>query len=95
MIGIQININDLIANEKYKELFENIDDEEEFVISAVDSPIIKNGKVIGVINDVDLDEGIMYGAVWGDAAISIDIQRKRISSIHLIKEEYGKYTESI
>ena len=49
----------------------------------------------GVINDVDLDEGIMYGAVWGDAAISIDIQRKRISSIHLIKEEYGKYTESI
>ena len=85
MVEVRGYINDLIANEEYKDIIKDIQDKEEFLVSMIDAPILYNGKVIGVINDIDLDENAWYGGIWGDLAIDIDVCCEYISSLNLIK----------
>lgn len=84
MIEVRGYIKDLIAKEEYKDFIKDIDNPDEFLVSAIDAPIICNGKAIGVINDVDLDEGIIYGVFWGNIAIEVDVCHECISSVQLI-----------
>lgn len=65
MVEVRGYINDLIANEEYKDIIKGIKDKEGFLVSMIDAPILYNGKVIGVINDIDLDENAWYGVLWG------------------------------
>ena len=85
MVEVRGYINDLIANEEYKDIIKDIQDKEGFLVSMIDAPILYNGKVIGVINDIDLDENAWYGVLWGNMAIDIDMCREYISSLNLIK----------
>ena len=85
MVEVRGYINDLIANEEYKDIIKGIQDKEKFLVSMIDAPILYNGKVIGVINDIDLDENAWYGVLWGNMAIDIDVCREYISSLNLIK----------
>lgn len=84
MIEVRGYIKDLIAKEENKDFIKNIDNPNEFLISAIDAPIIRNGNVIGVINDIDLDEGIIYGVFWGDIAIEVDVCNECITSVQLV-----------
>lgn len=85
MIEVRGYIDDLLVNKEQKDAIRDIEDRDEFLMSMIDTPIIYKGKVIGVINDIDLDENIWYGILWGDIAIDIDLCRKRMSSFQLIK----------
>lgn len=85
MIEVRGYIDDLLANKDQKDTIRDIEDQDGFLMSMIDVPIIYKGKVIGVINDIDLDENTWYGILWGDMAIGIDSCRKRISSFQLIK----------
>ncbi len=85
MVEVRGYINDLIANEEYKDIINGIQDKEGLLMSMIDAPILYNGKVIGVINDIDLDENAWCGIIWGDMVIDIDPCRGHISSFQLIK----------
>lgn len=85
MIEVRGYIDDLLANKEQKDVISGIEDQDEFLMSMIDTPIIYKGKAIGVINDIDLDENTWYGILWGDMAINIDLCRERISSFQLIK----------
>ena len=85
MIEVRGYIDDLLANKEQKDVIRNIEDQDEFLMSMIDAPIIYKGKAIGVINDIDLDENAWYGVLWGDLAIDIDVCREYISSLNLIK----------
>lgn len=85
MVEVRGYINDLIANEEHKDIIKGIQDKEGFLMSMIDAPILYNGKVIGVINDIDLDENAWYGVFWGNMAIDINVCREYISSLNLIK----------
>lgn len=85
MVEVRGYINDLIVNEEYKDIIKGIQDKEGFLVSMIDAPILYNGKVIGAINDIDLDENAWYGVLWGNLAIDIDVCRECISSLNLIK----------
>ena len=85
MIEVRGYIDDLLANKEQKDAIRNIEDRDEFLMSMIDAPIVYKGKAIGVINDIDLDENIWYGILWGDMAINIDLCREYISSFQLIK----------
>ncbi len=85
MVEVRGYINSLIANKEYKDLIKNVDDKDDFILSMIDAPIISNDKVVGVINDVDLDEGVWYGVLWGDMSIDINSCYEYICSLHLIK----------
>lgn len=84
MIEVRGYIKDLIAKKEYKDFIKDIDNPDEFLVSAIDTPIIRNGKAIGVINDIDLDEGIIYGVFWGDIEIEVDVCHECISSVQII-----------
>ena len=84
MIEVRGYIKDLIAKKEYKDFIKDIDSPDEFLVSAIDAPIIRNGKEIGVINDIDLDEGIIYGVFWGDIAIEVDVCNECITSVQLV-----------
>lgn len=85
MVEVRGYINELIVNEEYKDIIKGIRDKEGFLMSMIDAPILYNGKVIGVINDIDLDESTWYGVLWGNLAIDIDVCREYISSLNFIK----------
>jgi len=85
MIEVRGYIDDLLANKDQKDAIRNIEDQDEFLMSMIDSPIIYKGKAIGVINDIDLDENTWCGIIWGDMVIDIDPCRGHISSFQLIK----------
>lgn len=85
MIEVRGYINGLLANKEYKDFISGISDKEEFLMSMIDAPIIYKGKAIGVINDIDLDENIWCGVLWGDMAVDIDLCCEYISSLQLIK----------
>lgn len=85
MIEIHGNINDLIANKEYKDFIESVPSKKFFLTSMIDAPIMLNGKVIGVINEIDFDEETWYGVVWRDLAIDIDVCREQICSLQLVK----------
>lgn len=85
MIEVRGYIDDLLANKEQKDVIRNIEDQDEFLMSVIDAPILYNGKVIGVINDIDLDENTWYGVLWGNMAIDINVCREYISSLNLIK----------
>lgn len=85
MVEVRGYINDLIVNEEYKDIINSIQDKEGFLVSMIDSPILYNDKVVGVINDIDLDENAWYGVLWGNMAIDINVCREYISSLNLIK----------
>lgn len=61
MIEVRGYIDDLLANKEQKDVIRGIEDQDEFLMSMIDAPIIYKGKVIGVINDINLDENIWYG----------------------------------
>lgn len=85
MIEVRGYIDDLLVNEEQKDVIRDIEDQDGFLMSMIDAPIVYKGKAIGVINDINLDENIWYGILWGDMAIDIDLCRERISSFQLIK----------
>lgn len=85
MIEVRGYIDDLLANEEYKNFFADIENQEEFLMTMIDAPIIQNGKPIGVINDLDFEDGTWGGVIWGNMQIEIDPCNGSIQSLHLIK----------
>lgn len=85
MIEVRGYIDDLLVNEEYKSLFADIEDQEEFLMTMIDAPIIQNGKPIGVINDIDFEDMTWSGVIWGNTQMEIDLCNGGIQSVHLIK----------
>lgn len=85
MVEIRGYIENLCANKEYKDFISGISNKEEFIMSMIDAPIVHKGKAIGVINDVDLNEGTWYGVLWEDMAVDVDLCGEYISSLQLIK----------
>lgn len=85
MIEVRGYIDNLIANEEYKSFFADIEDQEEFLMTMIDAPIIQNGKPIGVINDIDFDDMTWGGVIWTNARVEIDLCNGGVHSLHLIK----------
>lgn len=85
MIEVRGYIDDLLVNEEYKSLFADIEDQEEFLMTMIDAPIIQNGKPVGVINDIDFEDMTWSGVIWANAGIEIDPCNGSIQSVHLIK----------
>lgn len=85
MIEVRGCIDDLIVNEEYKSFFADIEDQEEFLMTMIDAPIIHNGKPIGVINDLDFEDGTWGGVIWTNARVEIDLCNGGVHSLHLIK----------
>lgn len=85
MIEVRGYIDDLLANEEYKNFFASIEDQEEFLMTMIDAPIIQNGKPVGVINDIDFDDMTWSGVIWNNARVEIDLCNGSIQSLHLIK----------
>lgn len=85
MVEIRGYIENLCTNKEYKDFIGGISNKEEFIMSMIDAPIVYKGKAIGVVNDVDLDEGVWYGVLWGNMAIDVDLCSEYISSLQLIK----------
>ena len=85
MIEVRGYIDDLLASEEYKNFFASIEDQEEFLMTMIDAPIIYNGKPIGVINDIDFEDRTWCGVIWTNARVEIDPCNKSIQSLHLIK----------
>lgn len=85
MIEVRGYIDNLIVNEEYKSFFADIEDQEEFLITMIDAPIIQNGKPIGVINDIDFEDMTWSGVIWNNTLVEIDPCNKSIQSLHLIK----------
>ena len=85
MIEVRGYIDNLIVNEEYKSFFADIEDQEEFLVTMIDAPIIQNGKPVGVINDIDFDDMTWSGVIWGNTQMEIDLCNGGIQSVHLIK----------
>ena len=85
MIEVRGYIDNLIVNKEYKSFFADIEDQEEFLMTMIDAPIIQNGKPVGVINDIDFDDMTWSGVIWGNTQMEIDLCNGGIQSIHLIK----------
>lgn len=85
MIEVRGYIDDLLASEEYKNFFVSIEDQEEFLMTMIDAPIIQNGKPIGVVNDIDFEDMTWGGVIWNNARVEIDLCNGGIQSVHLIK----------
>ena len=85
MIEVRGYIDNLIVNEEYKNFFASIEDQEEFLMTMIDAPIIQNSKPIGVVNDIDFEDGTWGGVIWCNTQMEIDPCNVGIQSIHLIK----------
>lgn len=85
MIEVRGYIDTLLASEEYGDFFADIENQEEFLMTMIDAPIIKNGKPVGVINDLDFEDGTWGGVIWANARIEIDPCNCSIQSLHLIK----------
>lgn len=85
MIEVRGYIDNLIVNEEYKNFFASIEDQEEFLMTMIDAPIIQNGKPIGVINDIDFEDRTWGGVIWNNVRVEIDLCNGGIQSVHLIK----------
>lgn len=85
MIEVRGCIDDLLASKEYKSFFADIEDQEEFLMSMIDAPIIQNGKPVGVINDIDFEDMTWSGVIWNNTLVEIDPCNKSIQSLHLIK----------
>ena len=81
-IEVQGYISDLFADKQYKDIIKNIGNEEEFFMSMIYSPIIFNGNVVGVVTDIDLDEGVWCAICYGNFAVDVDLGRGTISALH-------------
>ena len=84
MIEVRGYIDDLLVNEEYKNFFADIEDQEEFLMTMIDAPIIQNSKPIGVVNDIDFEDMTWSGVVWNNTLVEIDPCNKGIQSLHLI-----------
>lgn len=85
MIEVRGYIDNLIVNEEYESFFADIEDQEEFLMTMIDAPIIQNGKPIGVVNDIDFEDMTWSGVIWTNVGIEVDPCNGSIQSIHLIK----------
>ena len=85
MIEVLGYIDDLLASKEYKSFFADIEDQEEFLMTMIDAPIIQNGKPIGVVNDIDFEDMTWRGVIWNNTLVGIDPCNKSIQSLHLIK----------
>lgn len=85
MIEVRGYIDNLIVNKEYKSFFSDIEDQEEFLMTMIDAPIIQNGKPIGVINDIDFEDRTWCGVIWNNARVGIDLCNGGVQSVHLIK----------
>ena len=85
MIEARGYIDDLLASKEYKSFFASIEDQEEFLMTMIDAPIIQNGKPIGVVNDIDFEDRTWSGVIWADSIIGIDPCNVSIQSVRLIK----------
>ena len=85
MIEARGYIDCLLASKEYKSFFADIEDQEEFLMTMIDAPIIQNGKPIGVVNDIDFEDMTWSGVIWNNTLVDIDPCNKSIQSLHLIK----------
>lgn len=67
-----------------------IEDPDELVLSLVDTPIMMNGEVVGVINEIDLNMGMWYGVIWNKIRVNIDQSLGTIATSVAITNERGK-----
>ena len=86
MIEVRGYIDDLLANEEYRDFLMSIEDSDEFFITMIDAPIVYNSKPIGVVNDIDFDDRTWSGVIWSDSAIEIDVCND--NTFNEIKGEY-------
>ena len=85
MIEVRGYIDDLLASEEYENFFASIEDQEEFLMTMIDAPIIQNGKPIGVVNDIDFEDMTWSGVAWNNTLVEINPCNKSIQSLHFIK----------
>lgn len=85
MIEVRGYIDNLLASKEYKSFFADIEDQEEFLITMIDAPIIQNGKPVGVINDIDFEDRTWSGVIWNNTLVEIDLCNGGVHSLHLIK----------
>ena len=85
MIEVRGYIDDLLVSEEYENIFASIEDQEEFLMTMIDAPIIQNGKPIGVVNDIDFEDMTWGGVVWNNTLVEINPCNKSIQSLHFIK----------
>lgn len=85
MIEVRGYIDDLLVSEEYENIFASIEDQEEFLMTMIDAPIIQNGKPIGVVNDIDFEDMTWSGVVWNNTLVEINPCNKSIQSLHFIK----------
>ena len=85
MIEVRGYIDTLLASEEYGDFFADIENQEEFLMTMIDTPIIYNGKPVGVVNDIDFEDMTWSGVIWSNTQIEIDLCNGSIQSIHLIK----------
>ena len=85
MIEVGGYIDDLLASKEYKGVFADIGDQEEFLMTMINAPIIQNGKPIGVVNDIDFEDRTWGGVIWADPIVGINPCNKSILSVRLIK----------
>lgn len=85
MVEARGYIDDLLASKEYKSFFASIEDQEEFLMTMIDAPIIQNGKPIGVVNDIDFEDMTWSGVIWNNTLVEIDPCNNSIQSLHLIK----------
>lgn len=64
----------------------HVNNKEELLCSMLDCPILKNGEVIGTINEIDIDDGIWYGVLWDSVALNVDCSLDNaVCSIDFVK----------
>ena len=85
MIEARGYIDCLLASKEYKNFFASIEDQEGFLMTMIDAPIIHNGKPVGVVNDIDFEDMTWSGVIWNNTLVEIDPCNKSIQSLHLIK----------
>lgn len=85
MIEVRGYIDTLLASEEYGDFFADIENQEEFLMTMIDAPIIQNSKPVGVVNDIDFEDMTWSGVIWTNAGIEVDPCNKSIQSLHFIK----------
>ena len=85
MIEVRGYIDDLLVSEECENIFASIEDQEEFLMTMIDAPIIQNGKPIGVVNDIDFEDMTWSGVIWNNTLVEINLCNKSIQSLHFIK----------
>lgn len=84
MIEVSGSIDELLV--EFNDI-SSVYNKEETLCTMLDCPIIRNGSVVGVISEIDIDEGIWYGVLWDRVALNIDSSiDNTVNSVRIVEE---------